>query len=60
LKVGKTRTHVDIRVLDLDLEAERVVAIGGRHVETPEENGSRFIVTQDSDGNEFCLVRNSA
>ncbi|MDP6823463.1 MAG: VOC family protein [Dehalococcoidia bacterium] len=50
------RTHVDIRVSDLDSAAERVVELGGTLTEAIEENGSRFIVMQDPDDNEFCLV----
>ena len=56
-KVGKGRTHVDIRVLDLDAAAAKVIDLGGTHLETIEENNSRFMVMQDPDGNEFCLVR---
>lgn len=56
-KSGKGRTHVDIKVDDLDSAAEKVVELGGTRLETIEDNGSRFIVMQDPDGNEFCLVR---
>ena len=47
----------DIKVTDVDSALEQVVALGGTHLETIEENGSRWIVVQDPDGNEFCLVR---
>jgi predicted enzyme related to lactoylglutathione lyase len=40
----------------LDSAAERVVELGGTLTEAIEENGSRFIVMQDPDDNEFCLV----
>ncbi len=56
-KVGKSRAHVDIKVSDLDDATEKVVELGGSHIETIEDNGSRFIVMADPDGNEFCLVR---
>ena len=58
-KAGKGRTHVDIRVDDLDSALKRVLELGATHLETIEENSSHFIVMQDPDGNEFCLVRGS-
>ncbi|MDA1258231.1 MAG: VOC family protein [Chloroflexi bacterium] len=56
-KAGKGRTHIDIGVPDLDIAASQVVELGGRQLETVEEDGGRFIVMRDPDGNEFCLVR---
>lgn len=56
-KIGKGRSHVDIKVSDLDSAAARVIELGGTHLEDIQENSSQFIVMQDPDGNEFCLVR---
>jgi predicted enzyme related to lactoylglutathione lyase len=36
-------------------EAERLVALGARVVDEHADRGPRTIVTQDPEGNEFCL-----
>ncbi len=55
-KTAKTRVHLDIRVKDVDIALARVEALGGRKLQAVEEEGSRWIVVADPDGNEFCLV----
>ena len=51
-KVGKVRLHLDLTVPDLDLAAERVVALGGQHV----ADVKSWRVMTDPEGHEFCLL----
>ena len=68
-KVAKNRLHIDVRTRGntretpaderwarIDAEAERLVGLGAVRVETVEEHGSRHVVMQDPEGNEFCLT----
>lgn len=58
-KVTKNRMHLDLRVLDLDAEVSRLVALGA-HCATEEpiqESGWVWHVLLDPDGNEFCVLR---
>jgi uncharacterized glyoxalase superfamily protein PhnB len=57
-KSGKNRMHVDIETEDVEAEAERLVALGGRIVfpEPVEEFGLRWITLCDPEGNEFDLT----
>jgi predicted enzyme related to lactoylglutathione lyase len=59
LKSGKNRLHLDFRTGDLDAEVARVQAAGGV-VLTPEpvvEDGWRWHVMSDPDGNELCVLQ---
>lgn len=58
-KRAKNRLHLDLRVPDLDAEVERVVALGAQRVtdRAVEEDGWRWHVLADPDGNEFCVLR---
>jgi predicted enzyme related to lactoylglutathione lyase len=56
-KSGKNRLHLDIHVDDLDEAIAKVEAIGGSRVGEPrEQEGHRWQVMADPEGNEFCLV----
>lgn len=68
-KAGKNRLHLDIRTrgntretppderwVRIDAEAERLVSLGATRGQTVEEHGSRHVVMQDPEGNEFCLT----
>jgi predicted enzyme related to lactoylglutathione lyase len=55
----KNRMHLDLRTEDLDAEVSRVQAAGGV-VLTPEpvvEDGWRWHVLADPDGNELCVLQ---
>ncbi len=56
-RIGKNRLHSDIHVDDIEGEAVRIVALGGRRITAPiDEVGSRWIRMLDPEGNEFCIV----
>jgi predicted enzyme related to lactoylglutathione lyase len=59
-KTAKNRVHVDLASRDAEAEITRLVALGGSLVDgTPPQwrtgNGTRWVVMQDPEGNEFCL-----
>ena len=57
-KVVKNRMHLDLIVGDdIEREAERFVALGATpRARTPiDDDGCRWIVMQDPEGNELCL-----
>ncbi len=58
-KVGKNRMHFDLRVLDLDAEVARLLALGASQVTNKPltNNGWVWHVLQDPDGNEFCVLQ---
>jgi predicted enzyme related to lactoylglutathione lyase len=56
-KVGKSRTHIDLWVLDIDAEAERAVSLGATYVKKFDGPGEGWIWMTDPEGNEFCLCR---
>jgi predicted enzyme related to lactoylglutathione lyase len=55
-KVVKNRAHVDLRIDDLDAVTDLVERLGGSRVEDHDEEGFRWRVMQDPEGNEFCLM----
>ena len=60
-KVAKNRVHLDLRPADgMRAEVERLERLGARSVRLVEEDGSRFTVMQDPEGNEFCVERSVA
>ncbi len=58
-KVNKNRMHLDLRVLDLEAEVSRLIALGACYAtEKPlQNNGWVWYVLLDPDGNEFCVLR---
>ncbi len=60
---GKNRMHVDLASRDAGAEIGRLVSLGAALVDPPvsghphwrEGNGTRWVVLQDPEGNEFCL-----
>jgi predicted enzyme related to lactoylglutathione lyase len=56
-KTAKNRMHLDLRVADLDAEVDRLRALGARTVGPGvfEEDGYRWTVLEDPQGNEFCV-----
>lgn len=55
--------HVDLASRTPDAEIQRLLGLGANLVDTPvdgeprwrEGNGTRWVVLQDPEGNEFCL-----
>lgn len=56
-KAGKNRMHLDVQVLDLQPELERLSELGARViVPAHDDNGFLTAVLADPQGNEFCLI----
>ena len=58
-KATKNRMHLDLRVLDLDAEVSRLIALGARYAAEEPLQNNRWVwyVLLDPDGNEFCVLR---
>jgi len=56
-KTAKNRMHIDIRGEKLDETVDRLVALGASQLENRvrEEDGCRWMVMADPEGNEFCV-----
>jgi predicted enzyme related to lactoylglutathione lyase len=60
---GKNRMHVDLAARDAGPEIDRLLTLGAQLVDPPvggqpgwrEGNGTRWVVLQDPEGNEFCI-----
>ncbi|MDX6262745.1 MAG: hypothetical protein QOH84_4433 [Kribbellaceae bacterium] len=59
VKRAKNRLHLDLRTADLEAEVARVVALGATvlSAEPIVEDGWRWYVLADLDGNEFCVLQ---
>ena len=55
-KTAKNRFHMEFKADDLKTEAERIVALGATLIAEREFGDTQWIVMQDPEGNEFCLV----
>jgi predicted enzyme related to lactoylglutathione lyase len=58
-KQGKNRLHLDLRTGDLDAETGRILGLGARLLtrEPVAEEGWRWHILADPDGNEFCVLQ---
>ena len=58
-KQGKNRVHLDLRTADLAAELERVTGLGAARLtsEPVVEDGWRWHVLADTEGNEFCVLQ---
>jgi glyoxalase superfamily protein len=56
-KAAKNRMHIDIRAVDIEAEADRLVALGATRGERfdPPQFQSHWIVMTDPEDNEFCV-----
>jgi len=59
-KTTKNRMHIDLASRDAEAEIVRLVGLGGSLVDDDSlqwrtGNGTRWVVMQDPEGNEFCL-----
>jgi len=61
-KTGKNRMHMDIEVSDVESFTSRLGQLGGRRISNgvEAEHGSRWIVMDDPEGNEFCVCDGGA
>ena len=65
-KAAKNRVHLDVvapgasegqdHEADIEAHAERLVQAGATRIARHEEFGKAWVVLQDPEGNEFCLV----
>ncbi len=56
-KTAKNRLHMEFKSTDLKSDADRIVTLGGTLVAERQFGETRWIVMQDPEGNEFCLVK---
>jgi predicted enzyme related to lactoylglutathione lyase len=57
-KAGKNRMHLDLRIDDLGAERRRLLSLGATQLSDEiEEDGFRWYVMADPEGNEFCVIR---
>jgi predicted enzyme related to lactoylglutathione lyase len=54
-KTAKNRMHVDLGTPDLEVETERVLALGAELVGRYDEFGTKWATFRDPEGNEFCV-----
>lgn len=56
-KTGKNRLHLDIRAVDIEAEAVRMMELGATRLSPGqfEEYDEAWIVMADPEGNEFCV-----
>jgi len=60
---GKNRMHVDLATREPDTEIDRLLGLGARLVDPAPDgtphwragNGTKWVVLQDPEGNEFCI-----
>ena len=58
-KTGKNPIHLDLTTSSLDDQrrsVERLLAVGGRHVDVGQTPEDGHVVLADPEGNEFCLI----
>ena len=56
---GKLPLHVDVNPVggDQDAELRRLLALGARPADVGQDGTESWVVLQDPEGNEFCLLR---
>jgi predicted enzyme related to lactoylglutathione lyase len=54
-KTTKARIHIDLRVPDIETEAQRLEALGARRIEIGQGDNPGWITMADPEGNEFCV-----
>jgi len=55
-KTIKNRLHLDFRPDDQDAEVARLLELGARHADVG-QGEQTWVVLQDPEGNEFCVLR---
>jgi hypothetical protein len=56
-KSVKNRLHLDLRPDDRDVEVARLEALGARRASVGQGPEVTWVVLQDPEGNEFCVLR---
>ncbi|MDT0565964.1 VOC family protein [Streptomyces sp. DSM 3412] len=56
VKDRKNRLHLDFRPLDQEAEVTRLLALGARHADIGQTGDEPWVVLQDPEGNEFCVL----
>jgi predicted enzyme related to lactoylglutathione lyase len=54
-KTTKTRVHFDLRVEDIEAEAQRLEKLGARRIDIGQGESPGWITMADPEGNEFCV-----
>ncbi|MFE9819034.1 VOC family protein [Streptomyces sp. NBC_00236] len=52
----KNRLHIDLAPDDQDAEVERIIALGGRRTDVGQPGSATWVVLEDPEGNEFCVL----
>ena len=55
-KTVKNRVHLDLRAVDVQAEADRLIRLGAQEIRALGDNNNRWISLRDPEGNEFDLV----
>ncbi|MDG9717945.1 VOC family protein [Streptomyces sp. DH24] len=55
-KTIKNRLHLDFRPVDQAAEVERLLALGARPADVGQDGDEPWVVLQDPEGNEFCVL----
>jgi predicted enzyme related to lactoylglutathione lyase len=56
-KTVKNRLHMDLRPDDQAAEVARIESLGGKRVSVGQDESVSWIVMEDPEGNEFCVLR---
>ena len=56
-KAGKNRLHLDLRPDDQESEVARLEALGARRTSVGQSDEVGWVVMQDPEGNEFCVLQ---
>lgn len=59
-KTAKNRCHPDIHTPDLERNVARALGMGAIQTARFDDPADRFVVFQDPEGNEFCIVEDAA
>ncbi|MCX5139484.1 MULTISPECIES: VOC family protein [unclassified Streptomyces] len=55
-KQTKNRLHIDLAPDDQDVEVARILALGARRTDVGQAADATFVVLEDPEGNEFCVL----
>ena len=55
-KTVKIRLHIDLSPDDQATEVERIIALGGRRADVGQGEEATWVVLEDPEGNEFCVL----
>ena len=55
-KSAKNRMHIDLHVVDVQAEVERLIALGATEVGRVRQFDMAWVTMHDPEGNEFCVV----